>query len=245
MQDLIKLFLATGLILLATSVYAQDDAGESVELGWTGIGELGFVKTTGNTDSTALNVKLEFVRTTEHWRYRFAGTALVTSENGDKDNERYTAEAQADRKLDEKSYIFGVYRYDADKFGAYDPSQTATVGYGRQLMKSENHELKGEIGAGYRNQEDRLSGESEGELIARFLLDDAWHVFSTTTWTNRLLIETGSSNTFTQFNTGVAVAMTDKMALKVGFELRNNSTVPPGESDKTDTTTSVNLVYNF
>ena len=136
MFDLVKVILASSLFLFAGSVYAQDDADEETELGWSGEGEVGFVNTSGNTDSTALNVALGIVKTTEKWRYRFAGTALMTSENGDKDNERYTAELQADRKLGEKGYLFGVYRYDADKFGSYDPSQSFTIGYGRELMKS-------------------------------------------------------------------------------------------------------------
>ncbi|MDX2415943.1 MAG: DUF481 domain-containing protein [Xanthomonadales bacterium] len=245
MRDLIKMTLASGLFLLATSVYAQDDAEEETKLGWSGEGEAGYVKTSGNTDSSALNVRLELIRTTERWRYRFAGTALATSENGSKDNERYTAEAQADRKLGEKGYLFGVYRYDADKFGTYDPSQTFTIGYGRELMKSEKHVLKGEIGGGYRKLEERISGETSSDAILRIMLDDAWQIFSTTAWTNRLLIETGSNNTFTQWNTGLTVSMTDAFALRLGFELRNNSDIPPGDSDKTDTITSVNLVYNF
>jgi putative salt-induced outer membrane protein len=245
MRDLIKVVLASGLLLFAASVFAQDDAEEETELGWSGAGEVGFVHTSGNTNSTALNVSLGIVRTTEKWRYRFAGTVLMTSEDGNKDNERYTAEAQADRKLGEKSYLFGVYRYDADKFGSYDPSQTFTIGYGRELMKSEKHVLKGEIGGGYRKLKERLTGETESDAILRILLDDAWQVFSTTAWTNRLLIETGSNNTFTQWNTGLTVSMTDAFAVKLGFELRNNSNVPPGDTEKTDTVTSVNLVYNF
>ena len=245
MRDMVKVILASSLFLCAVSVYAQDDADEETELGWSGAGELGFVNTTGNTESTALNVKLEFIRTTERWRYRFTGAALLTSEDGDKDNERYQVEAQADRKLGEKGYLFGVYRYDADKFGSYDPSQTFTIGYGHELMKSEKHVLKGEIGGGYRKLEERVTGETESDAILRFLLDDAWQVFKTTAWTNRLLIETGTNNTFTQWNTGLTVSMTDAFALRIGFELRNNSNVPPGDSEKTDTITSVNLVYNF
>ena len=245
MRDLLKVMLAGSMILMSTGVFAQDDAEEETKLGWSGGGELGFVKTTGNTDSTALNAALEFVRTTENWRYRFAGTALITAEDGTKDNERYTAEAQADRKLSEKSYLFGVYRYDADKFGSYDPSQTATVGYGRELMNSETHVLKGEIGAGYRSQKETISGNTESDAILRFLLDDAWQILPTTAWTNRLLIETGSNNTFTQWNTGILVAMTNKLSVKLGFELRNNTDIPPGETEKTDTQTSVNLVYKF
>jgi len=247
MRFLLRMTMASGLFLLANSVYAHEEEEEAAgpEYGWSGVGELGFVTTSGNTDSTALNFRLEFIRTTENWRYRFTGNGLMTSENGDKDNERYQAEAQADRKLGEKGYLFGVYRYDADKFGTYDPSQTFTIGYGRELMKSETHLLKGEIGVGYRKLEERVSGETDSDAILRILLDDSWQVFKTTAWTNRLLIETGSNNTFTQWNTGLAISMTDAFAVKLGFELRNNSDIPPGDTDKTDTVTSVNLVYNF
>jgi putative salt-induced outer membrane protein len=244
MNNLVKIALS-GAILLSTSLYAQDEVVEARPLGWEGTGELGFVSTSGNTESTALNLKLNFIRTTERWRHRFTGTALMTSEDGDKDNERYTAEVQSDRKLSEKSWLFGSFRWDADKFGTYDPQLVFSAGYGRLLMQSENHQLKGEIGVGYRDLTERVSGDSSSDAIARFLLDDNWQVFATTAWSNRLLIETGKNNTFIQFNTGLTVSMTERFAVKLGFELRNNSEIPPGDAEHTDTITSANLVYNF
>jgi len=243
MRIVVKTLVGASLLLASAGVMAQDE--EEVVLGWEGSGEVGFVNTTGNTESVALNMNLNFIKTGETWRHRFTATALMTSEDGVNDNERYTAEVQSDRKLNEVSWLFGSFRWDADKFGSYDPQLSLTAGYGRQLMKSENHELKGEIGAGYRKLEERITGNSSNEAIGRFLLDDFWQVFESTAWTNRLLIETGSSNTFTQFNTGLAVAMNDKFAVKLGFELRHNSKLPPGDSENTDTITSANLVYNF
>ena len=246
MKYLTKIVLAATL-LLTVSAYAQDEEEAAVELGWSGTGEFGFVSTTGNTETVALNAKLNFILQQERWRHRFSGTALQTSEDGNKDNERYTMEVQSDRILSEKSWLFGAFRWDADKFGSYDPQMSLTAGYGYQLMKSEKHELKGEIGAGYKKLEERVSGDSSSEAIARFLLDDSWQVFQSTLWTNRLLVEAGSSNTFTQFNTGLAVSMTDKFAVKLGFEVRHNTDVPQDieDSENTDTITSVNLVYNF
>ncbi len=243
MNYLVKIALA-GMLILASSVYAQDEE-EPVIDPWVGAGEFGFVNTTGNTQTVALNLKLNFVRTGKKWRHRFSGTALNTSEDGNRDNERYTAEVQSDRKFGENSWLFGAFRWDADKFGSYDPSVTVTAGYGYQLMQSEKHELKGEAGAGYRNLTETVSGDSNSEIIGRFLLDDWWQIFKTTKWTNRLLIETGASNTFTQFNTGLAVSMTDRFAIKLGFEIRNNSQIPPDDSVHTDTITSANVVYNF
>ena len=245
MNKLTQMIVISSLLLFAANLFAQDAAEEERVLGWAGTGEFGFVSTSGNTESEALNARLNFVRTQERWSHRFSATALSTSEDGIKDNERYTLEIQSDRALNTKSWLFGSFRWDADKFGTYDPQMSFTAGYGRQLMKSENHELIGEIGAGYRKLEERISGASSSEAIVRFLLDDAWQIWSTTLWTNRLLVESGSSNTFTQFNTGLAVSMTSKFAVKLGFEARNNSDIPPGDSEKTDTITSVNLVYNF
>ncbi len=232
------------MLWLCAGVALAQDGGNADEMGWQGSGEFGLVNTTGNTKTTALNLKLAFTRQSEKWRHRFGATALTTSKDGDKDNERYSAEIQSDRKFGQSSYVFGSGRWDSDKFGAYDPQVTLTAGYGRELMKSEKHMLKGEIGAGYRRLEERVSGDSSSEAIGRFLLDDSWQVFTTSTWTNRLLVEAGADNTFTQFNSGLAVAMTDRFAIKLGFEVRNNSKVAPG-TKKTDTTTTANLVYNF
>jgi putative salt-induced outer membrane protein len=240
-----SLLLAAATTMFTTTALAQDEEGDGFMAGWTGKGEFGLVKTTGNTDSEALNFNLEFIKESELWRHRMFASALTTSEDGEKDNERYQLELQSDRKLDEKSYIFGAFRWDADKFGAYDPQMTLTAGYGRELMSSERHTLKGEIGGGYRDLEERETGVTSSEAIVRFLLDDTWTITDNTEWVNRLLVESGSDNTFSQFNTGLNVAMNSKFAIKVGFEARNNTKVPPGDSEKTDTKTTVNLVYNF
>ena len=248
MRSLIKMAMVVCLFSPAGSVFAQDAEEEKSGRNWEGEGEFGFVNTTGNTESTALNMRLNFLLHTErNWTHRFTATALMTSEDGINDNERYTAEIQSDKALSEKSWMFGAFRWDADKFGSYDPQMSLTAGYGRMLMKSETHELKGEIGAGYRKLEERVTGDSSSEAIARFLLDDAWQIWESTKWTNRLLVESGSSNTFAQFNTGLTVAMTDAFAVKLGYEVRHNTDVPDTIEDNknTDTISSVNLVYNF
>lgn len=240
----LEIVVLLGMLFFTAGAYAQEE-DTAKELGWNGSGEFGFVTTSGNTDSTAMNLKLNFVKTTETWRHRFSGTAFKTSEDGIDDNERYTLEFQSDRKLGEKSYLFGALRWDADKFGSYDPQATAAIGYGRQLMKSKKHGLKGEIGAGYRKLEERKTDVSSSESIIRFLLDDSWQIFESTNWSNRILIESGSDNTFSQFNSNVTVAMNNRFSVKLGFEIRNNSKLPPGDTENTDTISTVNLVSNF
>lgn len=232
--------LVSGLAI--APAWAQD-ADE--EYGWKGQGEFGFVKTTGNTETEALNTKLEFVYNQEKWRHRLFAAALSSSKDGVQDSERYQFEAQTDYKLTDYSYLFGALRWDADKFGDYDPQSSITAGYGREFFKTDTHLLKAEIGAGYRRLEERLTGNTSSDAIVRLLLDDSWQITDNTQWLNRLLVESGSDNTFSQFNTALSVAMNAKLAVKLGYEIRNNSETPPGSIDDTDTVATVNLVYNF
>lgn len=238
---LIGAVLATGLV--GAPAWSQD--AEVVEYGWSGQGEFGLVHTTGNTETEAYNGKLEFIHNSEQWRHRLLGAVLSSSKDGVQDSERYLFEGQSDYKLSDISYLFGVLRWDSDKFGVYDPQSTLAVGYGRELMQSATHLLKGEIGVGYRKLEERLTGITSSDAILRLLLDDSWKITDNTEWLNRLLVESGSDNTFSQFNTALSVAMNAKLAVKLGYEIRHNTEVPAGTLEKTDTVATVNLVYNF
>ena len=71
--------------------------------------------------------------------------------------------------------------------------------------------------------------------LARF---DVFKLLDTT------LVEAGSNNTFLQNDTGLAVSMNDRLALKVGYQVRHNSDVTPG-TKKTDTLLTTNLVFKF
>ena len=175
---------------------------------------------------------------------RFAANAINAENSGTTTAERYGLEWQSDYKLSEISWVLGSFRYESDKFSAYDNQQTVTVGYGRKLIDTEVSQLVGEIGIGYRDAELRTTGLSESEAIVRGLLDYTRKVTDNTEFTNRFLVESGSDNTFIQNLAGLSVAMNDKFAVKLGFEYRNNSDVPLGVDD-TDTITSANLVYNF
>lgn len=237
-----KLLFAFPVLLFSSALMAQPAA--PMDPSWTGKGELGFVKTTGNTETESLLMGVEFIREQDKWRHRAAANALSSNDKGVTTAERYGFEWQSDYKLSDKSWVLGAFRYESDEFSAYDNQQSLTFGYGRNLIDNNISKLVGEIGIGYRDSELKTTRISNSEAIIRGLLDYTRQITDNTVFTNRLLIESGSDNTFTQNLTGLSVSMNDKFALKFGFEYRNNSDVPPGVDD-TDTITSANLVYNF
>jgi putative salt-induced outer membrane protein len=234
--------LISGVTILSAPLMAQDE--EPPPEGWRGSGELGYVKTSGNTETSSLNLALEFIYEKEKWRHTLGATALRSKKSGTVDAERYTLSAQSDYKFNEKSYLFGAFRHDADEFAGYNPVTTLSAGYGRELVNTEKHFLLGEVGAGYRRQEVALTGESENGAIFRGRLDYRWTVTATTEFGNQFLVEAGSDNTFIQNDTNLSVAINSAFAVKLAYLIRYN-TDPPAFTDDTDTQFTTNLVYSF
>ena len=131
-----------------------------------------------------------------------------------------------------------------------------SLGYGYIALKDERNELSFEIGPGYKRYRPAdvdvlVNGvmvpqqqTTQGEVVARGLINYKYKITNNTAFENTFLMEAGSKNTYLQNDAGVAVSMTKKMALKVGFQVRHNSDVLAGVK-KTDTLTTTNLVYSF
>lgn len=232
------------LLVLSVSAPTLAQDAEAPPEGWRGQGELGYVKTSGNTDTSSLNVALEFIYEKEKWRHTLGGTMLKSSTNGITDADRWTARGQSDYKFSEKSYLFGSVRHDADKFAGYNPVTAFAAGYGRQLIDSEKHFLLGEIGAGYRLQKIAATGVKENGAILTGRLDYRWMISESTQFGNLFLVEYGSDNTFFQNDTSLTVAINKAFGVKIGYQYRHN-TDPPAGSDDTDQQFTTNLVYNF
>jgi putative salt-induced outer membrane protein len=61
---------------------------------------------------------------------------------------------------------------------------------------------------------------------------------------NKFLVEAASDNTFMQNNLALQVSMSERLALSVGYELREN-TSPPPDQHRLDSLTTLNLVYKL
>jgi putative salt-induced outer membrane protein len=185
---------------------------------------------------------------------------VVNLSSYDLTSNRYEAGASMGYKLDERSYIVGALRYEHDDFSPYQYDWTASIGYGYTVLKNASDELSFEIGPGYKTYQPidaygpglvgnppvpvRTTFNSNSELVARGLMAYKHHFTESTSFVDTLLMEAGSANTFFQNDAGLQVDMNKKLALKVGYEVRNNSDVAPGIK-KTDQLVTTNLVYNF
>lgn len=230
----IRLLFLVSLAVLAGPVLAD----------FGGRGELGLVVARGNSETETANARLELLYGHERWSNESTFSVVYSRDTGETTNSRYVIGNKTSYDLSERSYILGALRYDRDRFSSYIYQSSISLGYGRRLIQSERHRLNAEIGPGFRLAEIRETGESENEAIIRGFLDYRWTISDSAELTNRFLVESGQDNTFVENAVGLTVAINSRVSMKTGVAVRHNTEVEPGRK-KTDTLSTVNLVYNF
>lgn len=233
--------------LLAAAVPAQAD--------WSGKGEAGLVIASGNTDTQTANAKVQLTNETDTWKNMAGAAALYASDEDGKTANRYEVLGQSDWKFTTRNFLFGAGRYEQDEFSGFRYQATASYGIGRRFLDNPNTKMVGTLGAGYKFFETRDSfdeetgvliaeGESDNEVVFRGTLDLEHTFTATTSLINKFIVESGANNTYAQNDLSLQVKMTDVLALAVGYSVRHN-TEPPAEFKKTDTLTTINLVYEI
>lgn len=230
--------------------------------GWSGSGEAGFAMTSGNTQSENLNIKFNIKKEDPLWKYGFYFNALRSKGevNGSYDvtANQYETGASAGYKFDERSYMVGAARYQDDEFSPYTYQFVLSLSYGYTVVKNPMTEFFVEIGPGYRRLDPQpyevTSGDppvtseidpgAENNFVGRGLMAYKHKFNDSTTFENVSLVEAGSNNTYFQNDAGLSVSMSDRLALKLGYQIRYNSEVRE-TLDKTDQLITTNVVFKF
>ena len=227
-------------VMLAVLTGASVAAAEGP---WTAKAGLGYLATTGNSESTSVNGSVDVGYAIGRWDHSLAFLAIGAESNGESTAERYSLGYKAKWNIRDWDYAFGSIDYDKDKISSVEQSLAETIGYGRRFIKNEVQELNGEIGLGHRKQ-DFIDGTDDSSAILRLGGDYLYNISPTASFTQTLAIDIGSDNTSTIAVSALNTKVRDALALVLGFTVKNNSDVPAG-FDKTDTFTSINLEYSF
>ncbi len=211
---------------------------------WKGEGEFGFTQTSGNTDTQNLIGKLGINYLKQRWEHTFDIASLRTEDNNNLTAESYGLEFQSDYKWSEKHYWFNKIKYEDDRFSGYDYQASISTGYGFNVFKTKISSLSLDIGIGFRQSQLIGAADAEQEPIVVAKIDYSKKIGSHTTFTQDFSIDAGSENIHSEANTGLKVSITDTIAMKLSYSLKNNSKVP-ADIEKTDTISAVTLVYGF
>lgn len=253
-----KLTLALALTALTTPVFAEDEKRP-----WDIEVDLGAIATSGNTDTTSMQFKLDAKQNLDKWANQYIFSSVFKEDEVEQDDGTTATEKTAEKYFGsakfayllgvEKAYMFGIGSYTDDQFGAYRTYATIAFGYGNWLYSSPTLNWFVEAGPGYFEGEkvivsdddtipDSISDESGAMLRLASALE--WQMTENAVFKQVVSVEAGSDNTRTVSETSLSSSISERFKMKVGFDISNDTDVAPGK-EKTDTTTYVNLVYSF
>jgi putative salt-induced outer membrane protein len=205
---------------------------------------LGYLSTSGNTDATNLNSSLKIAWDVDGpWKHNWTALAIKASTDDVTTAEAYAAGYKATRDFSETSYLFASGDWRQDEFSGYDKQVTEAVGYGRRLINNTRHVLALEGGVGAK-QSDLITGEELDEAIVRGGLDYLLTLSENSEFNQKLLIEQGDDNRYTESTSALKTRIVGNLALVLSYVIKNNSDVPVG-IDETDRFTALSLEYGF
>ncbi len=234
--------LAIALCLASASALAQNPAPTKDPL--VGTIALGYLSTSGNTDST--NTNASFKATWDRgrdWVHSWSALAISARTNGLTTAEAYAAGYKAQRAFGMKAYLFGTGDWRQDQFSGYSRQATEAVGYGRRLVTTDKQTLSVEGGLG-KKQASLVNGTEVDESILHGGLDYLIHLGETSQFTQKLLLEAGNKNHYTESTSAIKAKIRGNLALVASYVIKSNSDVPVG-IEKTDRYTAISLEYGF
>jgi putative salt-induced outer membrane protein len=256
-------FLAVTASLLAAAaavpIARADDAPPPPppEHTWIGKGQIGYVDAKGNTDAETANGNIEISRFDGPWKNDLYLSYLYGKSNGVLNAERFEGHEQTNYALSGALYVFGGLRYEHDLFDGFQYQASLTSGLGYKIIDNSDLSLTAQVGAGYRwSRPETITKNAIGQVISRVPLEEdneavgtagldfSYKFTPTTTLTNKFYSEIGSMNTMLQDDIQLAVKMTTKLALAVGYKFMDNSN-PPAPLKKLDTLATANLQFSF
>jgi putative salt-induced outer membrane protein len=223
---------------------------------WTGKGQAGYTSSSGNSQGKSANAALDAAYYDGAWKHALHLGGLYGQSGGVVSAERWDAGWQSNYDLTSQLYTFGGLRFQHDLFSGFLYQESLTGGLGYKVFDTAETKLDVQLGAGYKRLRPELIDKVDGAVVGRtpegvqsgaigtLGVNYAQALSSTTTLTDKLLVEAGSLDTLVTNNLAVAVKISTKLALSVGYTVQDN-TKPPAGLKRIDTLETVNLVYAF
>jgi len=243
-----KGLIAAAMMVTSAAVFAQAEEAVEEEGPWSGALSLGYLATSGNTETTSYSTRFGVGYGGDKWSHSFDASANGASANDADESETTTAEFyqagwKSEYNFTEHDFIFGTVDWRKDRFSGVDQQLSEAISYGRRILDTPKHVLSAGLGVGYR-QADLADGTSESGVIARGSIDYHWIFSETAGFDQNFVVESGSDNTYTESISAVRARLLGEFALVVSYTIKKNSDVPIG-SEKTDRLTAIALEYAF
>lgn len=210
---------------------------------WSGRGQLGAFRSTGNSSNTGVTAALKLQREGIDWRHKLSAVADYQRNNGVTTREQFRIAYEPNYKLSGRLYLYGLGQYERDRFQGFSARYAASAGLGYLVIDDDAIQLSVDGGPAYRRTE-LIGGGTTEQLGGRAALDLEWQIADSIKLTEDATAILQSRSTTLLASTGVEIKIDDSMSAGFAYVIEHE-TDPPAGSVKTDTLTRITLIYDF
>jgi putative salt-induced outer membrane protein len=242
MKTLLFLGALSSFVFLSTQSFAADDRKE----GLSNESSAGIVVTSGNSETSTLNLNQKNAWLVAKNIYKFEGLYLHTSNQGIEQSLQWSLGLRFERELSDQFNIFIAETENSDRYQGIN--QRYNTDLGGKYYFEKNEALNWFSEAGYRfTRENYPYGFKNLNFIRLYNeMERTFHKGLSAKWWFEYLPNLTQWKGY-QFNSELSLAMslTDIFALKSAYQIRYNNEPPTGVAKTTDTTFTTSLVAKF
>lgn len=210
---------------------------------WKNEAELGLVSTSGNTDTSSINTRIDITNEREKWRHNLHFEGYSSESDNLTSAERYQFSEKSDYKFNQYDYLFLRTEYDDDRFSGFDYQASFSTGYGRRFLERGDMTFDAEMGPGIRYSKTRLM-DTKKEGLVRIALKYVWDISENSRFVQELTSDRSSNLAVSKSVTTFQANINSSLAMKFTHTIRHKSDVPVG-TKPVDRETATTLVYLF
>ncbi len=226
-------------------VLARQDAIRNAGLfeRWDGKGELGALRSTGNSHDTGLTASLSLERTGIEWRHKLAAQADYQRSDGSTTRERFLLSYEPNIDISGRGFVFGLAQAERDRVQGIASRTSISGGLGYRFHDTKRLKLEVKAGPAYRRT-DLIDQQDDRYLAGLGALDLDWKFADRISLTQTAIAfvqdENSTFTSVTGLTAGIAGGFSTRLSYRVVHE-----TSPADGAERTDTLSRVTLVYDF
>lgn len=210
---------------------------------WEGKGELGALRSTGNSEDTGLTAALSLERAGIEWRHKLAAQADYQRSDGSTTRERFLLSYEPNIDISRRGFVFGLAQAERDRVQGIASRTSLSGGLGYRFHDSDR--LKVEVKAGPAYRRTALIDQANDRYLAGLgAFDLDWKFADRITLTQSATAFVQEENsTFTSV-TGLQAGIVGGFSTRLSYRVVHE-TSPADAAERTDTQSRVTLVYDF
>ncbi len=222
---------------------AEKYANNGLFENWSGQGELGGFRSSGNTNNVGVTAGLNLEKKSENWRHKLTALADFQRTNGETTKEQFLFAYEPNYTISDRLFAYGLGQYERDRFQGFSSRISASAGLGYRVIDEENISLSVNAGPAWR-QTSFIGGGSDSSIAGLGALDFDWQIAERIKLTQDGQIYIQSGNSTVRSITGLEAALSDALSARISYTVEYESSPPVG-AVSTDTLTRFTIIYGF